>query len=275
MVIKLFSIIFLIFSCQKSTSKPDTSSEGQNNGEVVLSSEEAKKSKVNSEILSELLRVVLLDKNPQRSSFFSYVENMNQGASIEGIYNGVTRSDVYRKLEISNPGSLPATLRVFGEELQKIQQAMPAATTFEVSMTEPLPLPQHPGGVEAFTQKPPPETIVFDGEKPQDDQKTWSAQQYAKFFVGSSYFTLKRVLSDEVLKLINVKSFDKTLLAKWYGEWVNSLASHQMDFGLELRNKSDAKYHEKWATEVELDLIKWESLNRVQRILNHYEKKSF
>ncbi len=272
---QLLLISLLIFSCQKNSTPSDASSQGQNNGEVTLSSEEAKKSKVNSEILSELLRVVLLDKNPQRSSFFSYVENMNQGASIEGIYNGITRSDVYRKLEISNPGSLPATLRVFGEELQKIQKAMPAATTFEVSMTEPLPLPQHPGGVIAFTQKPPPETIVFDGEKPQDDQKTWSAQQYAKFFVGSSYFTLKRVLSDELLKLINVKAFDKSVLAKWYGDWVGSLSSHQLDFGLELRNKSDAKYHEKWATEAELDLVKWEALNRVQRILNFYEKKSF
>ncbi len=271
-LLPLFLVFFTLSACNKTSGPagvaPSPSTEAE------LSTANAKIAKVNSELLSELMRVVILDSSPEKSMFGSFLENLNQGASLEGIYNGVTRSDFYRKLEISNAGSQSITLRVFGEELFRLEEALPVPTQFEPSSTQPLPLPQHPGSNNGVA--PPPETIVFggaEGAEPGAAAKVWSAQDYSKYFVGTSFFTLKRVLGDEALKVVRSKSFDKKVLAEWYGQWVAKAMVHGVDFGMDLRNKPEAKYHTDWALSADGEALKWEVLNRVHRILNYFEKK--
>ena len=87
-------------------------------------------------------------------------------------------------------------------------------------------------------------------------------------FVDASNFTLKRVLGDEMLRLVAEKSSDPKALQAWYGQWVVRMAGKGVDFGFPLRNKADAAFHSQWAASADPDRLKWEVLNRINRILN-------
>lgn len=65
--------------------------------------------KRNGEVLQEMIRVVSL-KEPDSPEFFGgLVNSMNQGASFEGIYNGLIHNNVYRGTEeTSEPASFRA-----------------------------------------------------------------------------------------------------------------------------------------------------------------------
>ena len=205
-----------------------TSAPAPSDGEVRIAasrvpspSEAVKRAKENSEILQEVLRVVY-DREPEnRAEFGSLVDSMNQGASIEGLYNGFTHSSEYRKLETENPGSRPEALGFFASELARTEAELTPPTDF---------------GAETFS--------------------------------GASIFTLKRVLGDELLKLISQKSKDPKALQAWYGAWVVRMCGLGVDFGLPLRNKPDAEFHARWAATADSDRLKWEVLNRIQRVLN-------
>lgn len=57
------------------------------------------KAKRNSEILQEMIRVVRLEE-PESAEFFGgLVNSLNQGASVEGIYNGLIHNPLYRSKE--------------------------------------------------------------------------------------------------------------------------------------------------------------------------------
>lgn len=114
----------------------------------------------------------------------------------------------------------------------------------------------------------------------------------------ASLFTLKRVLSDEALKVLAAKGnvartavgssgavapaaepspgkseeSPRVKLAGWYSKWAVHMAQKNVDFGVALRNKPDEAFHFKWATEVSEDQIIWEVLNRLHRILNEANK---
>lgn len=59
----------------------------------------AKKAKANSEIFHEMFVVVFMREPKDRSEFGNWVDTLNQGASLEGVYNGLTHSEEYRRLE--------------------------------------------------------------------------------------------------------------------------------------------------------------------------------
>src|SRR5690606_31862622 len=74
------------------------------------------------------------------------------------------------------------------------------------------------------------------------------AKEYTSVFMNASFFTLKRVLSDEALKVIvHKRAKSSSELAKWYSLWVVRMARYHVDFGISLRNKADEKFHYDWA----------------------------
>ena len=73
-------------------------------------SDAAAQAKENSELLQEVMRVVFNREPRDRAEFGTLLDTLNQGASIEGIYNGFTHSSDYRKIEVGNPGAKPDAL---------------------------------------------------------------------------------------------------------------------------------------------------------------------
>jgi hypothetical protein len=106
-----------------------------------------------------------------------------------------------------------------------------------------------------------------DAHQAEANANAWEAACRA-MFSRASVFTLKRVLGDALLELIDQMSPDHAALAKWYGQWVAAMDARGVDFGLALRNRADATFHEDWALHATQDQLVWEALNRVHRLLN-------
>lgn len=239
-----------------------------------LSSEAARRAKVNAELLKEMFLVVFVREPKSRAEFGSLVDTLNQGASLEGLYNGFTHSSDYRVLENENRGASPGALKAFGEELAILAAELPSPTEFTQSDTLPLALPVNPADA------PPPEgkvdVVVFDSTRPQNTPTAQKpkidlrelADKYSRGFVGSSIYTLKRVLGDEALKVMATKKDFPEQLAQWYSKWAVRIAGRNIDFGLALRNKPDVSFHYNWAVKANEDQIRWEVLNRLHRVLN-------
>ena len=202
---------------------------------IAIDSPSARNAKANAELLQEVLRVVFIQDPKDRSQFGNLVDTLNQGASFEGLYNGFTHSTEYRKLEMAHAGASPEALKAFGEEFAWLE-------------TE-LPSPSEASG------------------SPNVDVASLS-DKYSRQFVGTSIFTLKRVLGDEALKVMTVKKEYPEKMALWYSHWVVRLAGRGVDFGIPLRNQADERFHYNWALGATEDRIKWEVLNRIHRVLN-------
>lgn len=244
----------------------------------------AAQTKQNAQILQEVYRVVYAKEPANANEFGSLLAAMNQGASTEGIYNGIVHSADFRKLETDHPGAKAMALRFFSEELARTELELSMITDFPSNSAQPLSPPVEPTGIEepegnneidypasARSVTPSPSSSpsgVASGGKP-----TFQALmlKYYSDFSGASFYTLKRVLGDELLKLCSEKSNDQKEMAKWYGAWVNRMDGLKVDFGLPLRNNPDPEFHRGWAMSVSSDRLRWEVLNRIHRIINQYE----
>ena len=230
------------------------------------------KNKSNAEFLQEAFRVVWLEEPGDKSDFMTWLDALNQGASFEGVYNGFTRSSHYRELEVKNRGATLRALKAFSEELTVLTLELQKPTRYEASAASPLPAPVSPTfevDNNDTTVNMDPEDASFgrgaDGKL--DPHKL--RDEYAKIFVGSSVYTLKRILGDEAMKVIARKSEYREKLAEWYSKWVVRLCTERtVDFGLALRNKADESLHYRWAVQASNDRILWETLNRLHRVIN-------
>lgn len=259
-----------------------------------FSSQNARNAKANAELLHEVFKVVFIREPKDRGEFGSMVDSMNQGASLEGVYNGFTHSSDYRKLEMANAGASPDALRAFGEELAILEAELPTPVEFDASATQPLALPVNPGE-EPAAPPTPVEKVQADGvhvieygkvpqpgvsaepqagasSAPKLDIKALS-EKYTQQFVGASVYTLKRIVGDEALRVVSVKKEYPEKLALWYSKWVVHMCALGVDYGIALRNKPDEQFHYKWALTAGEDRINWEVLNRVHRVLNEANRQ--
>lgn len=232
--------------------------------------------KANAEIIQELYRVVWLKDPEDREEFAGWVAALSGGASIEGVYNGFTHSDRYRTLETTQRGATVRALKVFAIELTELTLHLSQPTLFESSAADPLPKAVEPDGYFE------PSSVQFgraaqkaghssgDATAHSDSKpgRTELHKRYSQTFVGSSIFTLKRILGDELLKVVQAKEADRERLSDWYAKWAVHMASYQVSFGLERRNSTDEGAHYRWALEASVDRIRWECLNRLHRLLN-------
>lgn len=232
-------------------------------------SEAAARARQNSELLQEVLRVVYNREPENRGEFGTLLDTMNQGASIEGLYNGFTHSADYRKLEMANPGSTPDALTFFASELAETEALLDAPTNFGANAALPLSTPVQPIDTGVTEESFPAKATPSPSKSPMGHHAVKALElKYMVDFGSSSIFTLKRVLSDEMLKLLDQLSQDPIALHKWYGDWVFRMCSKNVDFGIPLRNKADAAFHTQWAKTADPDRLRWEVLNRIDRILN-------
>ncbi|NDD93225.1 hypothetical protein EBZ37_14240, partial [bacterium] len=131
-----------------------------------------------------------------------------------------------------------------------------------------------PGRSEVFTKNKTPEafrpfvTPTAESAPPKPSIEVLQAD-ITKLFSGSSIFTLKRVLGEWGLKVLALhREESRERMRDWYADFAVKQAKKSVDFGLSLRRNPSREFHRQWADQVSDDLIRWEVLNRLHRILN-------
>lgn len=233
----------------------------------------AERSRANAELLRELFLVVLNRTPKNRAQFGNWLDTLNQGASLEGVYNGFVSSEYYRKLELQGGGASPEELQRFGKVVARLQLEKADRTLFTADdlrprssvnleqMRESLAVEEQTFGLSQ-SRVVQPKVNLRDLDFPQ------LASFYSRFFIGASFYTLKRVAGEEALKVLAHHSDYPEKRAIWYSKWVNEMSRFGVDFGLSLRNKVDEDFHYRWAMQANSDQITWEVLNRVHRVIN-------
>ncbi len=206
--------------------------------------------------VNELYNVVWKTKPNSPDTFKSWVHTLNEGASYEGIYRGFTRNQFYRELETRTKGAHPAALSVFLRELGRLAKSTSQPRVFAAEDGLPLAKPMSNADLEA-------------GSEGVNEEVFAKAAKTEAIFAESSPFTMARVLGEEALRVIaeQAEKGDEALY-RWYGQWAADTAGVGVDFGLEQRGKKDAQFHESWAKMASRDVLVWEVLNRVHRLIH-------
>lgn len=209
---------------------------------------------MNAEFIREMFRVTLLRDVRSREEFDKYMNVMDQGGHYESIYNGVVYAAEFREKEkgVTPIPSLKAYSEVMAElKLNQKYNSINQAASGASANPEPQP------------------TSASGASGPSDAERIAVTAQIERDAITKSTFALKRELGEEALKTIDLKREYRDKLATWYGKFTVFLNKRGVDFGIPLRNKSDELFHYKWALDADEDRIKWETLNRIQRLLNN------
>jgi len=246
----------------------------------------------------------------QKSTFNSLMSSMNQGASIEGLYHGLIVGEEYRDLESKSSKASPEVIKYFVSEMSELQLGMKSPTIFSKESVKNLQTIDYPvgladpknpdesgvlmGGAEIKDfGKDGPDSLVFgDEEKPEQKVKTSPtpiikplskevqeltknpkqeiADLMLKNFANANQYTIKRVLCEEVMNKMEELKRLPSELAKWYADFMVRTAKSNVDFGHPQRNSADYSFYYNLANIKSFDRLKWEAVNRYQRILNHF-----
>ena len=238
----------------------------------------------NATFLEELHGVVSrTEPHGNDQKFSEFLNALDQGASFEGIYNSFVHSAEYRQIEIAKPGCSPKGLRTFSVELARVELELKEITQFDEKSAGTLAYAVQIGPTDGSADVEQDGTVSFRKTaaisatppvqvKPTVDGLTL---RYMGLFKDSSLYTMKRILGDEALKLVEQKKTQPEVLATWYSKWASNMTVYGVDFGHPLRNKQDPTFHYRWAEDnllndrtFGIERVKWEILNRVHRLLN-------
>ncbi|MEK7689668.1 MAG: hypothetical protein AAB425_01465, partial [Bdellovibrionota bacterium] len=214
-----------------------------------------------------------------RRDFAILLDIMMQGASIEGVYNGMVHSGKYRELERKPPSpdggfrvASAAVLEIFARELAELEKDLADPRQFDArdatpaTSFEPLRADEYEasGGIA-----PGGNPAELDSKSPAAaERRRKSSKEYAALFVGGTVFTLKRVLSDEWVRLVASHSGDRNALAARYARMTERMNRDGVFLGSERRGRKDSKFHYEWAMQARPEQVLWEGLNRIHRVLN-------
>jgi hypothetical protein len=238
----------------------------------------ARKSRENAELLAEAIRVVFGREPKDAGAFEQYHASLNQGATLEGVLNGLLHSSAYREAESAAPKASALARAFFIDEVIRLQESL--VTTghdpipFSDASAKPLAKIEFPTGAETGTRGPASPGWKYD-------RKT-APEAYAKAFADASAPLLRRVLVESVEARVDAfPSGASEDFGSWYAELSARLSGAGVDFGMAERNVKDPAYYRamfaglvKTRSPAEVrDRILWESLNRYLRILNHLDSK--
>lgn len=239
----------------------------------------AARSLENGELFAEMVRVVFGKSPTDAASFAQYHASLNQGASLEGILNGLIHSSTYRTLEAKSPKAGELARTFFVDELVKLQEGLVSAGRAPIPFYDFTPKPL--GKTEFPTGVSEGGGVATAGRAWKYDSKA-APVAYWTAFAESSVPTLKRVLVEAVQARIDgFPSATSPEFGSWFSELAARFSRSGVDFGLAQRNRAEVGFHrEVFASFVNArapsevrDRILWESLNRYLRILNHLEQK--
>jgi hypothetical protein len=234
------------------------------------------RSQENAELLAEMIRVVFGRDPRDAASFAQYHASLDQGASLEGVLNGLLHSAAYREFEASAPVASPLARAFFVDELVRIQSGLVASGKSPIFLSDASPKPLRK--IEVPTG---------GGTAGSGSDRTWgfnpatSPAQYQAAFASSTTPTLRRLLAEAVgSRMDGFSSATSPDAGEWYAELASRLSGAGVDFGVAQRNRTDVAYHRemfiglvKARTPSDVrDRVLWESLNRYYRVLNHLDK---
>jgi hypothetical protein len=215
--------------------------------------------RANAELLHEIYTVVLQNEPTDLVEFRSLVDSMNQGASLEGIYNGFVHSRAYEELEMGHAGAPPEVLQIFSEELAYLEAELPVQGALEDSQ-DTLATAKRLGVKPAVISDKVVDLNVL-------------TERFSRLYLGAPMFALKRMLGDKALLVIHERRQSSHDLAMWYAKWAVRTNMRGVYFGLASRNKPDERFHYQWAASAGSDRIRWEVLNRLHRLLNEANRQ--
>ncbi len=186
--------------------------------------------KVNASFIKEAHSVVL-EREVSKEEFSRWMNVLDQGGSLEGIHNGLTHGDEFRNKE--KGVAPPEALRLYAQLM----------ATLDVDARP-------------------------DAAAPADADKKKLISEYAMKAVNKSLYTLKREVTLQAIKAMDVKKAYKDKWATWYGRFAATTNARAVDFGSPERNKSDEQAHYQWALDASEDRVKWEVFNRIHRLFN-------
>lgn len=208
----------------------------------------AQRARERAEVLQEMIRVTL-EEEPRPEEFRDWLGALVDGASSEGIYNGMVSSSRYRELERASAPATAENLAFFAESMAWAQRPR------RFTRADALPLPE----------------VVWPGDPgspapAEEGRALTTPAELREFFTGASRFTLKRVLGATLLEKLSGDGRFAT-----YGQWAErtnrAARDRKISLGLSEREHGDAAFHESWARAATPDQIAWEALNRVHRLL--------
>lgn len=235
-----------------------------------------RKLKAQSEILSEMHKVVLKAPLKDRKKYAGLLGALEEGASLEGIYRGFVSTPEYRELEKRGPRASGDVFERFVTLLMDAQLSLPEARIL-------MPQDGDPPKRLGYQHLVNPKRGTNEGtllkahlelyRKALKSARSGNAQKldalYREIFSRSSIYTLKRILSDEVLRLMDSMKNHPIRMAEWYSNFAVTSTAYQIDFALEPRNSAEADMHRKWALKAEYEQVVWEVLNRIHRLLEN------
>ena len=228
----------------------------------------------NAQILQEMIRVTWLRDPPSQAEFVAWVQALDEGASLEGVYNGLVHSAYYRKLEQLDEKPKPALQKRFLMEM--IELVRSTGLTFSWQQFDREPQGEFVGisnSTETTPSAQPLENVVSLSKSDFENKEAQAA--FVKFFEATGFHVMKRTLAKTALTAIDELQ-KQGKLAEWYAAWSAQQAASPVDFGIAERKNALVEFHLKWAKarlqsknlERGLDQIRWEVLNRLHRVLN-------
>lgn len=204
------------------------------------------KRKIYAAFVLDAYRSVFLSPAKDKKVYVEWVNILEQGSSVEGLYRGLLLSGEYLYMETKKKKAKKNTLSFFAREMARITLGIDCRKLAEG------------------------EGIIKDLQATELKRKVDSLQRKASNF---NFFTLKRILSEHILDEMSKLREDREKLAFWYADLISCWASLGIDFGLEERNKKDFNFHFTWSKRNSLGRMQWEVLTRFHRVINHYERK--
>ena len=204
---------------------------------------------VNADFVREMYRVTLL-RDVRNEEIGRAMNALDQGGHYEALYNGVVYAEEFREKE---KGVAPVG----------------ALTAFTAIMAQ-LSLDQKfdPLKIQAPDESDTGTGAAVGPPQPSEADRTTVKDEIEREAITKSTYWMKQRLGEELLKTIDLKKEYREKLASWYGHFTVALNKRGVDFGLPERNKTDEYFHYKWALDADEDRLKWECINRVERIIN-------
>ncbi len=189
---------------------------------------------------------VILGRAVRAEEFNRWMNALNQGASYEGIFNGLSLGDEYRSKEVGV--APPDSLRMYA----RIMTRLTLDAQYESKKFDDA------GDGDRKSAVIPP--------APTKEQENKLLSEFARKGVNKPLFVLKRECAQEALKVMDLKKSYREKLATWYGHFAAFTNEFKVDFGIADRNVANDVTHYRWALSASEDRIKWEIFNRIHRL---------
>jgi hypothetical protein len=210
--------------------------------------------------IQEMSQVIPVAMSPEDR--LGWAQAIASGASLEGVYRGWMQADHYRDTEKSS--------QAHAKDPTESQEKDFFAQEFSTLFAE---LKDQRAWTTLRLSRPRAEVVAL-GQAAEESLESPGVPALAVQIRGliqtTPLPTLRRVLGELALDRLQQEAGAQVSLdlARSFGRMSKRVQVCGVSFGLELRDRDDPAFHERWAQTAPRDLLTWEWLNRYHRCLN-------